>query len=168
MSNNMDTPRRVGQRGVGRSARGGCTGVGRGAGAARGDAASQEGKAANLQNILQAMTNAFQGGNRTQLQVVEQFRRLHPPSFEGTTNPLDAKEWLRELEKVFSFMNCTDNQKVACVVFMLKGDAGHWWEMANRAQNVPDNPITWVRFKKFFNQKFFLEELRNEKESEFI
>ncbi|KAL5743899.1 hypothetical protein ACOSQ2_027015 [Xanthoceras sorbifolium] len=114
------------------------------------------------------MTNAFQGGNRTQLQVVEQFRRLHPPSFEGTTNPLDAKEWLRELEKVFSFMNCTDNQKVACVVFMLKGDAGHWWEMANRAQNVPDNPITWVRFKKFFNQKYFLEELRNEKESEFI
>ncbi|KAL5779261.1 hypothetical protein ACOSQ2_009998 [Xanthoceras sorbifolium] len=98
------------------------------------------------------MTTAFQGGNRTQLQVVEQFRRLHPLSFEGSTNPLDAEEWLRELDKVFSFMNCTENQKVACAVFMLKGDAGHWWEMTNR----------------LFNQKYFPEELRNEKELEFI
>ncbi|KAH7560817.1 hypothetical protein JRO89_XS10G0117200 [Xanthoceras sorbifolium] len=112
----MDAPRRVGQRGIARDARGGRTG------AARGDSACQEGEVANLQNLLQAMTTAFQGGNRTQLQV---------------------------LEKVFSFMNCTDDQKVACTVFMLKGDAGHW-------------------FKELFNQKYFPEELRNEKESQFI
>ncbi|KAH7573170.1 hypothetical protein JRO89_XS03G0082200 [Xanthoceras sorbifolium] len=123
----METPRRVGQRGVGRPAREGRTGIGRGAGVARGDG----------------------GGNRTQLQVVEQFRRLHPPSFEGTANLLDAEEWLRELEKMFSFMNCTENQKVACLVFMLKGGAGHW-------------------FKELFNQKYFPKELRKEKESEFI
>ncbi|KAK2649854.1 hypothetical protein Ddye_017343 [Dipteronia dyeriana] len=61
------------------------------------------------------------GGNRTQLHIVEQFRRLHPSSFEGTTNPLDAEEWHQELEKVFTFINFTDDQKVACVVFMLKG-----------------------------------------------
>ncbi|KAI9161426.1 hypothetical protein LWI28_017328 [Acer negundo] len=114
------------------------------------------------------MTIAIQGGNQTQLQVVEQFRRLHPPSFEGTMNPIDAKEWLRELEKVFTFINYTDGQKVACAVFMLKGDAGHWWEMTNQAHNVPNSPITWFRFKELFNQKYFPEELRNEKESEFL
>ncbi|KAH7560885.1 hypothetical protein JRO89_XS10G0133500 [Xanthoceras sorbifolium] len=114
------------------------------------------------------MTAAFQGGNRTQFQVVEQFIRPHPSSFEGTTNLLDVEEWLRELERVFSFMNCTNDQKIACVVFMLKGDADHRWEMMNRAHNVPANPITWVRFKEIFNQKYFTEELRNEKEKKFI
>ncbi|KAK1582909.1 hypothetical protein Q3G72_019479 [Acer saccharum] len=91
------------------------------------------------------MTTAIQGGNRTQLQVVKQFRRLHPSSFEGTTNLLDAEEWLLELEKMFTFINCTNEQKVACAVFMLKGDAGHWCEMTNRAHNVPNSPITWFR-----------------------
>ncbi|KAK0601774.1 hypothetical protein LWI29_027313 [Acer saccharum] len=114
------------------------------------------------------MTTAIQGGNRTQLQVVKQFRRLHPSSFEGTTNLLDAEEWLLELEKMFTFINCTNEQKVACAVFMLKGDAGHWCEMTNRAHNVPNSPITWFRFKELFNQKYFLEELRNEKEYEFL
>ncbi|TXG69944.1 hypothetical protein EZV62_004879 [Acer yangbiense] len=106
----MDAPRRAIQRVAARGARSGLTS--RGAGASK--------------------------GNRTQLQVVEQFRRLHPPSFEGTTNPLDAEEWLRELEKGFTFINCTDDQKVACA------------------------------FKELFNQKYFPEELRNEKESEFL
>ncbi|KAH7553348.1 hypothetical protein JRO89_XS12G0000700 [Xanthoceras sorbifolium] len=164
----MDTPRRVDQRGVGRPARRGRTGIGRCASTARGNGAGKEGEASNMQNLLQAMTTTFQGGNRTQLQVVEQFRRLHPPSFEETRNPLDAEEWLRELNKVFSFMNYTEDQKVACAVFMLKGDASHWWEMTNRVQNAPDNLIIWVRFKELYNQKYFPKELRNEKESEFI
>ncbi|KAK2646729.1 hypothetical protein Ddye_021924 [Dipteronia dyeriana] len=105
------------------------------------------------------MTTAIQGGNRTHLQMVEQFRRLHPLSFEGTTNPLDAEEWLRELEKVFTFINCTDDQKVISAVFMLKGDAGHWWE-------IQSNHL--ARFREHFSQKYVLEELRNEKEAELI
>ncbi|KAH7564847.1 hypothetical protein JRO89_XS09G0039700 [Xanthoceras sorbifolium] len=114
------------------------------------------------------MTTAVQEANRTQLQVVEQFRKLQPPSFEGTTNPLDFEEWIRELEKVFDFINCTDEQKVSCAAFMLKGDAGHWWEMTKRGHNTSNNPITWTRFKELFNEKYFSEELKIEKESEFI
>ena len=51
---------------------------------------------------------------------------------------------------------------------MLKGDAGHWWEMTNRAHNVSNSLITWFKFKELFNQKYFPKELRNEKEFEFL
>ncbi|KAI9180213.1 hypothetical protein LWI28_002391 [Acer negundo] len=40
--------------------------------------------------------------------------------------------------------------------------------MTNRAHNVPNSLVTWIRFKELFNQKYFPEELRNEKESEFL
>ncbi|KAK0579588.1 hypothetical protein LWI29_028321 [Acer saccharum] len=71
------------------------------------------------------MPITIHGGNRTQLQVVEQLRRLHPPSFEGTMNPLYVKEWHQELEKVFTFINYTDDQKVACSMFILKDIRKH-------------------------------------------
>ncbi|KAH7564913.1 hypothetical protein JRO89_XS09G0065600 [Xanthoceras sorbifolium] len=58
--------------------------------------------------------------------------------------------------------------KASCAALMLKGDAGHWWEMTKRGHNTPNNPITWTRFKELFNEKYFSEELKIEKESEFI
>ncbi|TXG48131.1 hypothetical protein EZV62_027425 [Acer yangbiense] len=95
----MDGSRRAVQRVSAKDARGGRTGKGVGRRACVG----QQNEVANFQNFVQAMPIAIQGGNRTQLQVVEQFRRLHPPSFEGTMNPLDVEEWHRELEKESKF-----------------------------------------------------------------
>ncbi|KAH7514930.1 hypothetical protein FEM48_Zijuj11G0142400 [Ziziphus jujuba var. spinosa] len=37
--------------------------------------------------------------------------KLQPPSFEGSTNPLVAEDWIREMEKIFNFMECTDARK---------------------------------------------------------
>ncbi|KAH7543301.1 hypothetical protein FEM48_Zijuj02G0169800 [Ziziphus jujuba var. spinosa] len=93
-----------------------------------------------------AMTNALQqqprAGNAT---IVEQFWRLQLPSFEGSTSLLVVEDWIREMEKIFNFMECIDIQKVTCAVYMLKQGASHWWEMTSRAWDVERNPITWLR-----------------------
>ena len=30
-----------------------------------------------------------------------EFKRLSPPTFEGTTKPMEAEKWIIEMEKVF-------------------------------------------------------------------
>ncbi|KAH7514145.1 hypothetical protein FEM48_Zijuj11G0057700 [Ziziphus jujuba var. spinosa] len=58
------------------------------------------------------MTNAIQQQPRAgNANIVEQFQRLQPPSLEGSTDSLVAEDWIREMEKIFSFLKCTDAQK---------------------------------------------------------
>ncbi|KAH7546031.1 hypothetical protein FEM48_Zijuj01G0157600 [Ziziphus jujuba var. spinosa] len=122
-----------------------------------------------FQKFMQAMTNVVQQQPRAgNANIVEQFRRLQSPSFEGSTNPLVTKDWIREMEKIFSFMECTDAQKVTYAIYMLKQSASHWWKMISRACNVERNPITWVRFKELIYEKYFPQTWRDNKIADFI
>ncbi|GMN24941.1 hypothetical protein TIFTF001_047694 [Ficus carica] len=53
---------------------------------------------------------AAQGGQPVirQEPLYGRFRRMKPPEFEGSTNPLEAEEWLTSLQIVLNFMNLTD------------------------------------------------------------
>ena len=46
--------------------------------------------------------------------VVETFRRQKPPTFSGSTNPIQADNWIRETEMAFELMTCSETQKVIC------------------------------------------------------
>ena len=128
---------------------------------------------ATIQNIVQAVNNVLQqqrpkADHNDKFHVIEKFRKLQPPSFEGSKDPLVAEEWIRELEKIFSLLECSDSHKVSCATYMLKEGASHWWEMTMRTLNIDKNKITWERFKEVFNEKYFPQSLRDEKEAEFI
>ncbi|XP_028557090.1 vesicle-associated membrane protein-associated protein C16G5.05c-like [Dendrobium catenatum] len=55
------------------------------------------------------------------------FLRLKPLRFEGTVEPIVAKEWLRRLEKTFDDMQCPSDRNVPLAVFLLDGEAERWW-----------------------------------------
>ena len=40
--------------------------------------------------------------------LYERFRKQEPLSFEGTTDPLVAEEWIRSIERILDFMMLTD------------------------------------------------------------
>ncbi|XP_058747219.1 uncharacterized protein LOC131620235 [Vicia villosa] len=47
------------------------------------------------------------------------FQRKNPPIFEGEHEPDKAQAWLKEIEKIFRVMNCTDAQKRSkCLKFV--------------------------------------------------
>ncbi|PON45789.1 hypothetical protein PanWU01x14_256640, partial [Parasponia andersonii] len=102
------------------------------------------------------------------LPVYEQFRRIKPSSFQGGTDPLIVEGWIKELEHVFRLLTCTDQQRVECAIFMMKGEAAHWWEMTDHIHNTQANPIRWNRFKEIFFEKYFPYSMRQAKEIEFI
>lgn len=38
----------------------------------------------------------------------EAFKKLGPPSFPGTVDPMIAKNWVVDIEKIFKVMDVTD------------------------------------------------------------
>ena len=58
-----------------------------------------------------------------------EFKRLSPPTFEGTTEPMEVEKWIIEMEKVFRVLECSKGEKVAYAAYMLRGDAYDWWQL---------------------------------------
>jgi len=58
--------------------------------------------------------------------VLERFRRMGPPSFKGESSPDVAEGWIRETEKIFRAIRCSDQEKVDLATFTLQDDADVW------------------------------------------
>ncbi|MQL77731.1 hypothetical protein Taro_010148 [Colocasia esculenta] len=44
--------------------------------------------------------------------IMERFKRMSPPSFKGESDPLLVESWMREIEKIFRTIRCTEDDKV--------------------------------------------------------
>jgi len=50
-----------------------------------------------------------------------------PPAFSHATDPLEADDWLRVVEKQLNKAQCDDQQKVLYASGQLQGEAQDWW-----------------------------------------
>ncbi|KAI0491606.1 hypothetical protein KFK09_025866 [Dendrobium nobile] len=98
------------------------------------------------------------------------FLRLKPPRFEGAVEPRAAEEWLRRLEKTFDGMQCPADRKVPLAVFLLDGEAEHWWEgqQAARFQGRLNSLITWEEFTEVFRDWFVPPSARQQMQETFL
>lgn len=71
----------------------------------------------------------------------------------GSTDPLEAEEWLSSIETILDFMRLNDQERVLCASYMLRKDARHWWGYVKLRKNV--NAMTWAEFVNEFNQKYY-------------
>ncbi|XP_073030756.1 uncharacterized protein [Primulina eburnea] len=94
-----------------------------------------------------------QQARRQQLDIYEQFRRLNPKEFSGTTDLFVVGGWIRCLELHFRYLNLRDVDRLRCVTFMLLDDTSLWWEGAAHAVNLAI--LTWNQFKDLFYDKYF-------------
>ncbi|KAL0284741.1 UNVERIFIED_CONTAM: hypothetical protein Sangu_2810200 [Sesamum angustifolium] len=94
-------------------------------------------------------------------------RRQGAKVFEGTTDPAEAEEWLKNTERVLDRIQCTFKEKLRCVVSLFKKDALDWWEIVPGSKNCPIT-LTWNDFLKEFADKYTLPVYRNCKKVEFL
>ena len=125
----------------------------------------------NLQAIIEAirgLTNIVQHqvGATNPTSALEKFRKLDPPTFKSTKDPIEADNWLKEIERLFRAMEVSDGQRVILAVFVLKGDALEWWESIERTHGR--EVITWKHFIELFRRRYFPDSLMVQKEAEFI
>jgi hypothetical protein len=71
-----------------------------------------------------------------------EFMRGHPPTFAHSSDPMDAEDWLRTMERELHTAQCDDREKVLYGPRLLRGAAQSWWESYLATHANPDT-ITW-------------------------
>ena len=79
------------------------------------------------------------------------FLRTKSPTFAGSSNPLEADDWLRVIQRKRESFECQDRDKVLLAAHQLTGAALAWWENYCAAA-VDASTITWDEFVKEFRR----------------
>nr|GFB58050.1 hypothetical protein [Tanacetum cinerariifolium] len=100
------------------------------------------------------------GGNPPPVTIhtwLERFNKQKPYSFKKVTAPVDAKNWISHMEKIFDVMGCEDAFKTRLAVYKFEGNALAWWKAYKQAKGGDAwlITVTWADFKKFFFLQFF-------------
>jgi hypothetical protein len=96
-----------------------------------------------------------------------EFMRGHPPTFAHSSDPMDAEDWLRTVERELHTAQCDDREKVLYGPRMLRGAAQSWWESYLATHANPD-AITWEEFRGSFGQYHVPAGLMTVKKEEFL
>jgi len=124
--------------------------------------------AAALQAMAQAVGQQPNAGGNEGVRMLETFLRNHPPTFKGRYDPDGAQTWLKEVERIFRVMQCTDIQMVRFGTHMLAEEADDWWVSAQPILENGGVVVTWAMFRREFMIKHFPEDVRGKKEIEFL
>nr|GFC41739.1 hypothetical protein [Tanacetum cinerariifolium] len=121
-----------------------------------------------LQTLLPQIREEFRtsfgpsdtGGNPPPTTIhtwLERFKKQKPHSFEKATAPVDAENWISDMEKIFDVMGYEDAFKTRLAVYKFEGNALAWWKAYKQAKGGDAWLVTvnWVDFKKLFFLQFF-------------
>lgn len=91
--------------------------------------------AAALEVVAQAVGQQLNAGAGAigEVRMLETFPRNHPPTFKGRYDPDGAQSWLKEVERIFRVMQCSEVQKVRFGTHMLAEKADDLWVSINRS-----------------------------------
>ena len=89
----------------------------------------------------------------------DDFKRLEPPYFSGSSNSTEAESWIMKIEKFFDVVHCSKEQKASYATFMLDNEVDRWWRMTRKLLE-DQGRITWKRFMEAFYTKYFLNNVR--------
>ncbi|XP_058782929.1 uncharacterized protein LOC131657562 [Vicia villosa] len=124
--------------------------------------------AAALEAMAQALANQPNTDENAGSRSLATFQRENPSVFKGKHDPDGALEWLKEIERIFRVMDCTQAQKVWYGTHMLAVEADDWWLETRQRLEVAGEEITWIVFRREFLRKYYPEDVRGKKEIEFL
>ncbi|KAF3605300.1 hypothetical protein DY000_02050298 [Brassica cretica] len=99
------------------------------------------------------------------LPLITAMKNMKTPHFEGGTDPFEADQWLRTMEKNFETLTCSEESKKKMAVYYLEKDAAEWLE--SRDRQVGHLVITWAAFKKESERQYFTPESKRRLQRQF-
>ncbi|XP_074342555.1 uncharacterized protein LOC141680153 [Apium graveolens] len=85
--------------------------------------------------------------------TIRVFKSLKPPEFPGSADPVEARVWLKEIEKYFGILGVEERHKTIFASYMLKGEAKYWWESKRNLET--DAVVPWDGFTRLLLDKYF-------------
>ncbi|XP_058001053.1 LRR receptor kinase BAK1 isoform X2 [Hevea brasiliensis] len=97
----------------------------------------------------------------------EKLMKFGATEFKGTVDPLEAEQWLEQMERVFRKLQCAEELKFEYSVSLLQGDAYEWWKTIPHSLVEPP-VLTWSDFLREFRQKWVPDAYVDMKLQEFL
>lgn len=88
---------------------------------------------------------------RDDFKVMDELHKYKPAPFKGSPNPLDADNWLLEMEKRMELLEVEDRLRVKIATYYLQDAAGHWWTVTKTKEGM--QKLTWNEFQGTFPPK---------------
>ena len=86
---------------------------------------------------------------------LKDFLKHHSVKFNGKVSLDAADQWLKDLEKIFDAKTCPTKNMLAFTVYMLTGEAEHWWISTKSIMEERGEPVTWEAFRGKFLSEYF-------------
>jgi hypothetical protein len=106
---------------------------------------------ANQTRLIEVLTRSLENqcpiGGKPQGRMGD-FLWLKPPTFAGSSNTLDADDWLRTVKRKSEAIGCPENQRVHLAAHDLSRMALSWWDTFSAT--VRD--ATWAEFEAAFRE----------------
>ena len=99
---------------------------------------------------------------------LEDFLKHQPMKFGGKTSPDAVDQWLKDMERIFDAKMCPTDNRLAFTVYMLTGEAEHWWINTKSIMEERGESVTWEAFQGKFLLEYFPDIVRYAKEVEFL
>jgi hypothetical protein len=93
-----------------------------------------------------------------------EFMRGHPPVFAHSSDPMDAKDWLRTVERELHTAQCDDKEKVLYGPRLLRGAAQSWWDPISPPMPTPTLSMSVSEYRDRFLQlsRYALEDVNTD------
>ncbi|GMI78268.1 hypothetical protein HRI_001496100 [Hibiscus trionum] len=126
--------------------------------------------------LIRAIAGAFQAavagahgaahqGDANVILPLERLRSLRGAEFRGLS-PEGSESWLESTKRILGQMNCSNVQKLGCVVSLLHDDAYTWW--MTTVFRMEEVDVTWTFFLNAFKRKYLGVRYLDEKKIEFM
>jgi len=118
-----------------------------------------------LQALVQDRHGRCENVRGPKARILE-FMKFRPPTFDHPKDPLEANDWLREVNKKLDIIHARGKDRVLLTAHQLIGTAGEWWDNYSNTSEDPEN-ITWDEFQEAFREYHILEGIMEMKAEEF-
>jgi len=116
---------------------------------------------------MQQTQHSYQQGQQGNGRVtIRDFLQLNPRSFDSTPEPLDADDWVRDVNRMLNTAGVAPGDKVRFATHLLKGGSAAWWE--NFLEMCPaEANVTWEEFVEAFRSHHIPEGLMDRMKEKF-
>jgi hypothetical protein len=119
-----------------------------------------------LGQMQQTQHNFDQGHQENGRVMIRDFLQLNPQSFDSMPQPLDADDWVRDVNHMLTTAGVAQGDKVRFATHLLKGGSAAWWE--NFLEMRPPNAdLTLEEFVEAFRSHHIPEGLMDRMKEKF-
>ncbi|XP_073153478.1 uncharacterized protein [Henckelia pumila] len=96
------------------------------------------------------------------------FMQMGPKPLVGEESLEDVGNWLRHMEVCFREFQCTEEQRMENLDFLVKGPARKWWDSTSAPFIAARGVASWDEFCTAYHKMYFPPALRQSKTSELL